>query len=54
MPIEIRELKIKVTVEENTKRKNVPDIKDIDALKNKIVKECVDKVMIKLNSLTER
>jgi hypothetical protein len=54
MPIEIRELKIKVTVEENTKRKNVLDVKDIDALKNKIVKECVDKVMIKLNSLTER
>ena len=54
MPIEIRELKIRVTIDENTRRKNVADIKDIDSLKNKIVKECFDKVMIKLNNLTER
>jgi hypothetical protein len=54
MPIEIRELKIKVTVDENARRKNGIDIKDIDALTNKIVKECVDKVMVKLNNLTER
>jgi len=54
MPIEIRELKIKVTVDENSPKKNVAEIKDIDALKTKIVKECVDKVMMKLNSLTER
>jgi len=54
MPIEIRELKIKVTVDENSQKRNVTEIKDIDALKNKIVKECVDKVMAKLNNLTER
>ncbi len=54
MPIEIRELKIRVTVDDNAKKKGNADIKDIDALTNKIVKECVDKVMIKLNNLTER
>jgi hypothetical protein len=54
MPIEIRELKIRVTVDEHSKRSNAPDMKDVDALKNKIVKECVDKVMMKLNNLTER
>ena len=54
MPIEIRELKIRVTVDENTQKRNVTDIKDMEALKNKIVKECVDKVMTKLNNLTER
>lgn len=54
MPIEIRELKIRVTVDENSKRKSTPEIKDIDALKSSIVKECIDKVMIKLNNLTER
>ncbi len=54
MPIEIRELKIRVTIEENSKRKNTLDIKEIDALRNNIVKECVDKVMVKLNNLTER
>jgi len=54
MPIEIRELKIRVTVDENARKKNGLDIKDIDNLTNKIVKECVDKVMMKLNNLTER
>ncbi len=54
MPIEIRELKIRVTVDENSQNRNVTDIKDMEALKNKIVKECVDKVMTKLNNLTER
>ena len=54
MPIEIRELKIRVTVDENSKKNNTTDIKDIDALKNRIVKECYDKVISKLNNLTER
>jgi len=54
MPIEIRELKIRVTVDENAKRKNNAEIKDVDALKSKIVKECFDKIMSRLNNLTER
>ena len=53
MPIEIRELKIRVSVDENVKKKNHMDTKEIDALKNKIVKECVDSVMAKLNHLKE-
>jgi hypothetical protein len=54
MPIEIRELKIRVTVDENSKKNSTTEIKDIDALKNRIVKECYDKVINKLNNLTER
>jgi len=54
MPIEIRELKIKVTVDDPSKRRSTPEIKDIDALKSSIVKECVDKIMTKLNTLAER
>jgi hypothetical protein len=53
MPIEIRELKIRVSVDENTRKKNSMDIKEIDALKNKIIKECIDSVMAKLNHLKE-
>lgn len=54
MPIEIRELKIKVTVDDAPKRRATTDVKDIEALTSKIVKECVDKVMLKLNNLSER
>ena len=54
MPIEIRELKIKVTVDENERKRNNNEIRDIDALKNRIVKECMDKIMARLNNLAER
>jgi len=54
MPIEIRELKIRVTVDDSAKKRNAVDIKDINALSNKMVQECVEKVMAKLNNLTER
>jgi hypothetical protein len=54
MPIEIRELKIRVSVDENVRRRNNNEIRDIDTLKNRIVKECVDKIMARLNNLSER
>jgi hypothetical protein len=53
MPIEIRELVIKVTIEDQKGKKNV-DAKDLQELKNKVVKECVDKVLAKLESISER
>ena len=54
MPIEIRELKIRVTVDETSKKRNNPEMKDLEEMKNKIVKECIDKVMTKLNTLADR
>jgi hypothetical protein len=53
MPIEIRELVIKVTIEDHKGKKAV-DAKDLHELKNKVVKECVDKVLAKLESISER
>jgi hypothetical protein len=52
MPIEIRELVIKVTVTEN--KKETHQSKELQELKNKVVKECFEKVMTKLESLPER
>ncbi|MBS1530503.1 MAG: hypothetical protein JSU01_09360 [Bacteroidetes bacterium] len=54
MPIEIRELKIKVTVDENNRRRNNNEARDLDAMKNRIVKECMDKILARLNNLSER
>jgi hypothetical protein len=53
MPIEIRELVIKVTVD-NQQAEPGGDSKDIHELKNKIVKECMEKILKKLNILSER
>lgn len=53
MPLEIRELVIKVTVEEHA-RKSGMDQKDLQDLKNQVIKECVEKVMVKLENLSER
>lgn len=54
MPIEIRELKIRVTIDENARRKNAWDHVDVEALKNKIVRECVEKVVKKVKNLADR
>ena len=53
MPIEIRELLIKVTVEENI-RPVSPDPAALQDLKNRIVKECLDKILLKLTNSPER
>jgi hypothetical protein len=54
MAIEIKELIIKMTVSEKTFDKK-PSAGEINAtLKNKIVKECIDKVLAKLESRTGR
>jgi hypothetical protein len=49
MPLEIRELKIKVTVEESAKKRNVLRDRDIQVLKTEIIRECTEKVMKKIN-----
>jgi hypothetical protein len=53
MPLEIRELVIKVTIEEG----NTPppaDEKTLFALKRALIRECVEEVLIKLEKRADR
>lgn len=52
MPVEIRELIIKVTITEEEERQD--QSKELQDLKNKVVKECIEKIMTKLETLQER
>jgi hypothetical protein len=52
MPVEIRELVIKVTITEEEERQD--QSKELQDLKNKVVKECIEKIMTKLETLQER
>lgn len=55
MPIEIRELVIKVTVDEKSKKSDKSlDPRELARLKDKIVKECMDSIMRKMGSLSDR
>jgi hypothetical protein len=55
MPIEIRELVIKVAVDENNKKvRDGIDPKDLARLKDKIVKECMENIMLKMGNLSDR
>ncbi len=55
MPIEIRELVIKVAVDENNRKtERGIDQKELARLKEKIVKECVNSVMQKMSKLSDR
>ena len=53
MPIEIRELVIRVSINENNKKTGI-DTKELAELNNKIVKECMDKIVLKINNLSDR
>ena len=56
MPLEIRELIIRVTVNEKQTGKLDESQLDekIQELKTKVVKECVDKIVLRMESLNER
>ncbi len=54
MAIEIKELIIKMTVSSSDNEKRPVQLEMPSSVKNKIVKECVDKVMQKLQSKIER
>ena len=55
MPIEIRELVIKVAVDENNKKvRDGIEAKDMARLKDKIVKECMENIMLKMGNLSDR
>jgi hypothetical protein len=53
MPLEIRELVIKVTVEEENTT-SPSDEKTLFALKRAIIRECVEEVLLKLEKKAER
>jgi len=55
MPIEIRELVIKVSVDQNNKNSvSGIDSKELTALKNKIVKECMENIRLRMKNISER
>ncbi len=54
MPLEIRELVIKVTVEEKANHINQNERIDKDELKKDIIKECVNLIMTKLDQISDR
>ncbi len=55
MPIEIRELVIKVAVDENNRKADKGmDQKELARLKDKIVKECMENIMLKMGNLSDR
>jgi hypothetical protein len=53
MPIEIRELIIRVSIGENNKKTGI-DTKELVDLKNKVVKECMERIMLKIDNLSDR
>ncbi|OKS86518.1 DUF5908 family protein [Mucilaginibacter polytrichastri] len=53
MPIEIRELVIRVAIEQPQKQHTINQ-RDIDELKNKLIKECTEKILLKLDNVYER
>lgn len=53
MPIEIRELIVKITVDETQSKKGLSEEELID-LKKAIIKECVDKVLVKIENQVQR
>lgn len=53
MPIEIRELVIKVNIVEDQKADAV-DTQNLSDLKRQIIKECTEKVIAKLEKKSER
>ena len=47
---------IKVTVDEQSQARNQRqlDARELTELKNKIIKECMETIMLKINTLSER
>jgi predicted signal transduction protein with EAL and GGDEF domain len=54
MPLEIRELIIKVRVEENVGKQQIEVKELLHSLKAQLVNECIDKLLLKLENVSER
>lgn len=53
MPVEIRELIIKINIEESNSKKGISE-QELLELKRKIVKECMEKIKVKLDNQIQR
>ncbi|UWY27418.1 DUF5908 family protein [Flavobacterium sp. TR2] len=54
MPIEIRELVIKVNIVEDNKTADAVETQNLSDLKRQIIKECTERVIAKLEKKSER
>lgn len=55
MPLEIRELVIKVTIEEHPQHSaGQQSSKDLHVMKDKIVQECMEKILNRIENLSVR
>ena len=54
MPLEVKELVVKVTVGQSESKANRSEKIDLKSLQKKIVQECVDKVLEKLENKFQR
>jgi hypothetical protein len=55
MPIEIRELVIKVSVDQNNKNSSSGiEPSELAALKSKIIKECIETIRLRMKNTSER
>jgi uncharacterized protein DUF5908 len=53
MPLEIRELVVKVTIEENAVQPDTDETR-LRQLKQSIIRECVEEVLMKLENMQSR
>lgn len=53
MPVEIRELVIKINIEESNSKIGISE-EELLELKRKIIKECLDKIKVKLDNQIQR
>lgn len=53
MPVEIRELIVKITVDESSNKKGLTE-EELQELKKRIIKECMDKVNAKIEKQLQR
>jgi hypothetical protein len=53
MPVEIRELVIKINIEESNSKKGI-SAEELLELKRNIVKECIEKIKVKLDNQIQR
>jgi hypothetical protein len=53
MPVEIHELIVKINLEEN-KTKTSLQARELQELKKQIIKECTEKIMNKLETISDR
>lgn len=54
MPLEIRELVIKVTIDENLKKQDTDNPNKLESLKQDVINQCYEKLINKLESYFDR